>query len=199
LKSEVKKVAAQSVVQPRLVIISAPSGAGKTTLCERLIRDVPNFALSISATTRPIRPYEKNGVHYLFVTAEEFERRIRNHEFAEWAEVHQYRYGTLRKTIDDHLKAGQHVLFDIDVQGAMNLKALYGNRVLLIFIHPPSMKELEKRLRERKGDSAASIETRLRNAYNEVGWSAKFDYQITNDDLERAYQELRQILAEECA
>lgn len=184
--------------KPRLLIVSAPSGAGKTTLCERLIAEFPQVCLSISTTTRPIRHYEKEGVHYHFVTPEEFQKKVDKGDFAEWAEVHGKRYGTDRKVIDDCLKAGMNVLFDIDVQGAMNLKQQYGNRTVLIFIEPPSLQELETRLRNRKGDSSTSIETRLRNAYNELQWSRKFDYQIVNDDLERAYRQLREIVEREC-
>lgn len=188
----------QPAPQPRLLILSAPSGAGKTTLCERLIHDDPRFQLSISTTTRPIRHYEKPGVHYHFVTAEQFQKKIDQGDFAEWAEVHGKRYGTDRKVIDACLASGKHMLFDIDVQGATNLRKLYGNRAILVFIEPPSLAVLEERLRNRKGDSAASIETRLANAYNELQWSRKFDHQIVNDDLEKAYQRLREIVEREC-
>jgi guanylate kinase len=182
----------------RLVVVSAPSGAGKTTLCEMLIRDFPNIRLSISTTTRPRRPTEKDGIHYQFVSPEGFQQKIDAGEFAEWAEVHGHSYGTSKRTIENALAAGKNVLFDIDVQGAMNLQKQYGERVLLIFILPPSIAELEQRLRNRKGDSPASIEKRLKNAYNELEWGKKFDYQITNDHLDRAYQELKEILRKEC-
>lgn len=192
------KAADTNVPQPRLLIVSAPSGAGKTTLCELLIRDYPQIRLSISTTTRPRRPYEVEGVHYFFVSPEEFQRRIDAGEFAEWAEVHGNRYGTARKSVDGFLAEGKHVLFDIDVQGAMSLQKLYAERVVLIFIHPPSMETLESRIRGRKGDSPASIERRLQNAYNELGWSRKFDYQILNDDLAKAYAQLKEIVKNEC-
>jgi guanylate kinase len=181
------------------VVISAPSGAGKTTLCERLIHEFgTQITLSISTTTRPRRPYETEGVHYFFVSKEVFQAKVARGEFAEWAEVHQNLYGTARSTIDSCLKAGKHVLFDIDVQGAINLRAQYGPRTLLIFIHPPSVEVLQERLTKRKGDSLPAIETRLRNAYSELEWSGKFDYQITNDELERAYRELKEIVKREC-
>ncbi len=188
----------KKILAPRLIILSAPSGAGKTTLCDMLLKDFPSVALSISTTTRKSRPYEKEGVHYHFVTPEVFQQRIDNGEFAVWARVHSNLYGTSKETIEKYLKAGKHVLFDIDVQGAMSLLKHYGDRVLLIFIHPPSMEILEERLRNRKGDSGASIETRLQNAYNEVEWSRKFDHQIINDDLEKAYQQLKRIIEREC-
>ncbi len=187
-----------AALQPRLIIVSAPSGAGKTTLCERLIKDFPRIALSISTTTRSIRPYEKPGVHYHFVTPEQFARKIEAGEFAEWAEVHGRRYGTDRQVVESLLQSGKHVLFDIDVQGAMSLKKQYGNRTILVFIEPPSLQVLEERLRNRKGDSSQSIETRLANAYSELEWSRKFDYQIVNDDLEKAYRQLREIVEREC-
>jgi len=187
------------IPKPRLIVISAPSGAGKTTLCERLMAEFGDkIVLSISTTTRSIRHYEREGVHYFFVTPEEFRAKIQRGEFAEWAEVHKNLYGTARKTIENCLAGGKHVLFDIDVQGAMSLRGQYGDRVLLIFIHPPSLEVLQERLTKRKGDSSTSIETRLRNAYNELEWSRKFDHQITNDDLERAYRELREIVRKEC-
>lgn len=184
---------------PRLIILSAPSGAGKTTLCERLIQEFPDtIKLSISTTTRAKRPYEQEGTHYFFVTREEFDKRVQANEFAEWAEVHGNRYGTSKRTVEKFLAEGKNVLFDIDVQGAMSLKKLYPDRVLLIFVLPPSLEELEKRLRARKSDPGQSIETRLRNAYNELGWSEKFDFRITNDDLARAYQELKALVKREC-
>jgi len=188
----------QSVPQPRLIIISAPSGAGKTTLCDLLLKEFPRIKQSISTTTRPRRPHEQNGVHYFFISQTEFETKRTQGEFAEWAEVHGNLYGTSTKTIETILYAGNHVLFAIDVQGALNLKKLYDKRALLIFIHPPSMEELQKRLIQRKGDSPEAIENRLKNAYSEVAWSQKFDYQIINDNLETAYQQLRQIIVREC-
>lgn len=185
--------------QPRLVVIAAPSGTGKTTLCEMLLKEFPNFTLSISTTTRSQRPNEKAGTHYHFVTREEFQKKIERGDFAEHAEVHGNLYGTSKKVVEEAIQSGKHLLFDIDVQGAMSLLKHYGNRVLLVFIHPPSMQILEQRLRDRKGDSLQAIEKRLQNAYNEVAWSPKFQYQITNDDLRRAYQELKQIIQKECA
>lgn len=184
--------------QPRLIIISAPSGAGKTTLCDLLLKDFPTVQQSVSTTTRAQRPHETNGKHYFFIGAKEFEEKKNSGEFAEWAEVHGNLYGTSKKTIDSLLLAGKHVLFAIDVQGALSLKALYPERALLIFIHPPSMEELQKRLIHRKGDSPEAIEKRLKNAYTEVAWSQKFDYQIVNDNLQTAYQQLTAIIQSEC-
>ena len=135
---------------------------------------------------------------YFFITSEEFEKKKLAGEFAEWAEVHGNFYGTRKQTVDDLLAAGKHVLFAIDVQGALNLKKLYPTRALLIFIHPPSIKELQNRLIQRKGDTPEAIAKRLQNAYTEISWSQKFDYQITNDDLKKAYQQLKDIIQREC-
>ncbi|MBI4406162.1 MAG: guanylate kinase [Deltaproteobacteria bacterium] len=184
--------------RPRLIVLSAPSGAGKTTLCKMLLDDFRNVILSISVTTRSPRPGEKEGVDYHFVSPQEFQKKVQAGELAEWATVHGHSYGTLKSTIDEALAAGKHVLFDIDVQGAKSLKLLYKERVLLVFVHPPSMKVLENRLLARGSDAVESIETRMRNAYNEVEWSKNYDYQLVNDDLGRAYQELKEIINKEC-
>lgn len=183
----------------RLIVISAPSGAGKTTLCDLLLKDYSSITLSISATTRKKRPYEIEDVHYFFLSPEAFQKKIDHGEFAEWAEVHGNRYGTLKSTIEKAAREGKHLLFDIDVQGAMSLEKLYPEKVLTIFIHPPSIEILEQRLRDRKGDSPEVIEKRVRNAYNELKWSSKFKYQLVNDELKRVYNELKQIVEKECA
>jgi len=183
---------------PRLIIISAPSGAGKTTLSSMLLKEFPKLQRSVSTTTRPKRENEMDGTHYHFVDEKTFQLKIEKNQFAEWALVHGKRYGTTRATIDDILARGCSPVFDIDVQGAMNLRALYGDRCLLIFIHPPSMEALKERLIQRKGDSVESIENRLKNAYSEIQWSQKYDYQITNDNLETAFQKLKEIIVHEC-
>lgn len=194
-----KPTQSNGVPQPRLIVISAPSGAGKTTLCERLMAELgKKITLSISTTTRAMRPYEQEGVHYFFVSREEFQKKIDRGEFAEWAHVHKNMYGTARTTIDRNLEQGKHVLFDIDVQGAMNLRQQYGDRVVLIFIHPPSLEILKERLSKRKDGGSTSIDTRLQNAMAELEASPKFDFQIINDELDRAYAELKDIVQKEC-
>ena len=185
-------------MEPRLIILAAPSGGGKTTLCEMLIKEFPQIGLSLSTTTRPRRPTEEEGVHYHFVDEVQFTKMIEASDFAEWAKVHNNLYGTPRSEIEKGLKAGKNILFDIDVQGAMSLRKLYGSQALLLFVLPPSMEVLEARLRARKGDSAQAIETRLQNAYNELEWSKSFDHRIVNDELSRAYRELKEIVTKEC-
>ncbi len=182
----------------KLIIVSAPSGAGKTTLCDLLLRDFPQIQLSISATTRPKRPYEKEGVHYHFLTPEEFQKRVKAGAFVEHAVVHGNHYGTLKSTVEDTLKKDQPLLFDIDVQGAMSLKKLYPTQCLLLFILPPSLESLEQRLVGRGSDTGRSIETRLNNAYNELEWSKSFDHQIVNDQLEKAYAQMKEIVIKAC-
>jgi len=184
--------------QPRLIVISAPSGAGKTTLCAMLLKEYPHIALSISATTREKRPNEIEGKHYFFVSNEAFEQKKQAGEFVEWAEVHGNFYGSPKAYVDSTLAEGKHLLFDIDIQGAKSFREQYGERALLIFILPPSVKALEKRLVERKEDSQQAIEKRLQNAYNELEWSKFFQYQIRNDQLDKAYQQLRTIINKEC-
>lgn len=163
-----------------------------------LLKEFPQLQRSVSTTTRPRRENEVEGVHYHFVSDSTFQEKIQKNQFAEWALVHGKRYGTTRATIERILNQGGHPVFDIDVQGAMNLQALYGDRVLLVFIHPPSMEALKERLVQRKGDSAESIENRIKNAYSEIQWSQKYDYQIVNDNLETAFQTLKSIIQKEC-
>lgn len=179
----------------RLIVISAPSGAGKTTLCRRLLSDFKNLTLSISSTTRAPRGTEKDGVEYYFITRGEFEKGIEAEEFAEWARVHDNLYGTSKKTIERAFQNGKDVLLDIDVQGAESLRKAYPNEALTIFISPPSLEILEKRLRDRKTDSEASIQKRMQNAREEMQAIPHFDHVIVNDDLEKAYAELKRIVS----
>lgn len=163
-----------------------------------LLRQFPEIALSISTTTRLPRPNEREGVHYFFVDDDEFQRRERAGEFVEWAFVHDRRYGTSKKTVESFLAEGKHILFDIDVQGAMSLKKLYPDRALLVFICPPSEAALKERLSARNSDSPEVQARRLANAKRELEWAPKFDYAIVNDDLDRAFEELRSIVEKEC-
>jgi len=176
------------------VIVSSPSGAGKTTLTRRLIQEFgPRLEFSVSYTTRPIRPGEVNGRDYWFVTPDQFEEMVRAHEFAEHAYVFQNRYGTAQAPIDTALAAGRDVIFDVDWQGGKQLSDLWPRDSLKIFILPPDMTTLENRLRSRATDSAEVIDRRIRKAKDELGHYSEYQHLIVNDDLERAYQALRAI------
>ncbi|MDE5833752.1 MAG: guanylate kinase [Desulfovibrio sp.] len=173
-----------------LVVVSAPSGAGKTTLCSMLRRDFPNIYRSVSCATRAPREGEKNGVDYLFVTRDDFSKMIEANRFLEYAEVHGNMYGTPRDQAEDHLAAGRDVLLEVDVKGAANIKKLFP-AAKFAFILPPSAEELERRLRKRGLDDEASVKRRLRNAAGEIAQARWYDAVIINDDLRRAYDDLK--------
>jgi guanylate kinase len=175
-------------------LLVAISGAGKTTLCQRLLRDFPQLTLSISCTTRAPRGNEKNGREYHFLTRPEFERRIQAEEFAEWANVHGNYYGTLKSTILEAWDRGRSVLLDIDVQGAASLRAAFPDRIFSVFISPPNLDTLEARLRARGTDSEEVIARRMANARKELDAAPEFHHVLVNDDLERAYQELAHLI-----
>ncbi len=175
-----------------LFVISAPSGTGKTTICERLLKSLPNLKMSISHTTRSPRQDEKDGVNYFFVNREQFEKMIQNDEFVEWAEVYGNLYGTSKKIISDLINAGVDILLDIDTQGAKNIKKLYPD-IVLIFILPPSLEELERRLKNRNEDSE-TIKKRLSKATNEIAQYEFYDYAVINDNLETAINEVLSII-----
>ena len=181
----------KNIKAPRLIVVSAPSGAGKTTLCDRLIRDFSQLRLSISSTTRAPRGQEKHGVAYFFLTKEEFQKQIREDRFAEWAEVHGNFYGTSKDFIDSMFKQGHSVLLDIDVQGAASLRHSYPDCCSTVFIAPPSLAVLEARLRARGTETEESIRKRLINAQSEMSEMPKFDCSIVNDELDHAYSRLK--------
>lgn len=174
----------------KLVIVSAPSGAGKTTIVHRLMEAGLGLEFSVSACSRPKRAGEKHGVDYYFISISEFRDRIGKGEFLEWQEVYpDHFYGTLRSEVDRIWKTGRHVIFDVDVEGGINLKKIFSDRALSLFILPPSLNILEERLRKRSTDNEMSISTRLQKAEKEIKRSGKFDRIILNDDLERAVKE----------
>lgn len=177
-----------------LFVISAPSGAGKTTLCSRLLQEFPDLRLSISCTTRAPRGQEQDGKEYFFLTTAEFENQIKNGRFAEWAQVHGYYYGTSKDTIEDAFQGGHPLLLDIDVQGASSLKKAFPRESILIFVSPPSLMVLEQRLRSRGTDSEETIRKRMNNAQKEMARQDEFQYVLVNDDLEKTYAELRRII-----
>ena len=172
------------------LVLSAPSGAGKSTLVRRLVQEFPDFGFSVSYTTRPPRPGEIDGRDYVFTTREDFEARAVAGEFAEWAEVHGNLYGTPLAPLRDMLARGRDVLFDIDVQGAAQMR-LALPQAWCIFILPPSLEELERRLRSRGSDPDDVIRRRLENARGEICQARWFDAIILNDNLDRAYGDLR--------
>ena len=171
----------------KLIIFSAPSGSGKSTIINYLMTKNLNLTFSISATSRPPRGTEQHGVEYYFLSAEEFKQRIANNEFLEYEEVYENRfYGTLKAPIEEKLAEGYNVVFDVDVEGGCNIKKYYGDRALSIFIQPPSIEELRKRLIGRATDAPEVIESRIAKAEFELGFAEKFDVVVINDDLEKA-------------
>jgi guanylate kinase len=181
-----------------LFVVSAPSGAGKTTLCREIRLRLPDLAYSVSVTTRPPRPGEIDGADFRFVEAPEFRAMLARGEFAEWATVHGNLYGTRARALEDALATGRDVLLDIDTQGAAQLRTRYPDAVL-IFILAPSVKELEQRLRERRSDMDADIERRLVRAREEIALWRQYDYLIVNRDVKEAMEQLESIiLAERC-
>ncbi len=185
--------------QSRLIIFSAPSGSGKSTIVNWLMQEHPELklAFSISCTSRKPRGTERDGVEYFFVSPQEFRKRIDNDEFLEYEEVYEDRfYGTLKTQVDNQLKAGQNVVFDVDVKGGVNIKRFYGDRALSIFIQPPSIDELRRRLESRATDAPQVIEDRLNKAAYELTFASQFDKVVVNDDLDKAKTETLQIIQE---
>lgn len=178
-------------VSGKLLIFSAPSGSGKSTIINWLMQEHPelNMHFSISCTSRAPRGQEQNGVEYFFLTPDEFREKIQNDEFVEYEEVYTDRYyGTLKSQVEKQLAAGENVVFDVDVHGAMNIKKVYGDRALSLFIQPPSIEELRRRLNGRGTDAPEVIEQRIARAEYELTYAEKFDTVVINDDLETAKQ-----------
>ena len=176
-----------------MLVISSPSGAGKSSLSRRLIAEHARLELSVSCTTRAPRPGETDGVEYHFVTPERFEELVAQDAFLEWADVHDHRYGTLRAPVMAALEAGRDVVFDIDWQGGRQITARAREDVVLVFILPPSLAALRERLQGRAQDAAEVIERRLTRAAGEIAHYDEYDYVIVNDRFETAYEALRQI------
>lgn len=181
-----------------LLILSSPSGAGKSTLTRNLVREDRGIRLSISVTTRPKRPSEINGVHYIFIeSVSDFEDMRDRGDLLEWADVHGNHYGTPRKPVEQALARGEDMMFDIDWQGTRQIVEKMRSDVVSVFILPPSMTELKARLERRAEDSPQVIERRLRNARDEIAQWEAYDYVLINDDLDRTFSELKAILAAE--
>ena len=183
--------------QGKLIIFSAPSGAGKTTIVQHLLEQDLNLEFSISATSRGMRHTETDGKDYYFLTPEEFRSKIDNHEFLEWEEVYAGTYyGTLKSEVERIRSNGQNVIFDVDVVGGCNIKKFYGDDALAVFIQPPSIEELRKRLISRSTDSSEVIEKRVAKAEYELTFANQFDRIIVNEHLETAFDEAEKCIRE---
>lgn len=182
--------------EAKLVIFSAPSGAGKSTIVNHLLRKGLNIEFSVSATSRAPRGTEKNGVEYYFLSPDEFRRKIANDEFVEYEEVYKdCYYGTLRSEIDRIGQQGKHIVFDVDVVGGLNIKKQYGDRALLIFIAPPGIEQLRQRLVGRGTDSPEMIDLRIAKAEYELSFAPHFDITIVNDDLLSAQEKAEEAVS----
>jgi guanylate kinase len=180
----------------KLIIFSAPSGSGKTTLVHHLLsKPELNLAFSVSATSREKRHNETDGIDYYFISPEDFKQKIKENAFVEWEEVYKNNYyGTLKSEVERLLNEGKNVIFDIDVKGGLNIKKQYPENSLAVFVQPPSVDELKKRLESRKTETADKIKMRLAKATEELQYSGDFDVIITNDDLNEAKQKAYQLV-----
>lgn len=181
--------------QGKAIIFSAPSGAGKTTIVHYLLNNLESLKFSVSATSRPQRGDEKNGVDYHYLTPDTFHEKVSDEEFIEWEEVYRdHLYGTLKSEIEKIWKSGNHIIFDVDVVGGMNLKKYFGDRGLAIFVKPPSLAHLKKRLESRKTESPDKIALRMAKSSKEMAHSKDFDYILLNDELDRACNEAMDVV-----
>ncbi|MBN8830635.1 MAG: guanylate kinase [Sphingomonadales bacterium] len=200
--AEMTQIAARSALdQPAafkrrglLFVLSSPSGARKSTISRKLLADDPGLSMSVSATTRPMRPGEEDGKDYHFVDLAQFRQMTADNQFLEWAHVFGHRYGTPRAPVEGMLESGRDILFDIDWQGAQQLYQLAGGDVVRVFILPPSMAELEQRLRGRRTDSDEVIEGRMARAHGEIAHWDGYDYVLVNDDADACFAKVRTIL-----
>lgn len=180
---------------PKAILFSAPSGSGKTTIIKRLLQYFDCFEFSISATSRKPREGERDGIDYYFLSPEDFERRVQAGDFLEWEEVYAgTRYGTLKSEIDRIAERGKVVIFDVDVNGGLNIKRFFGDSAMAIFVMPPSIEVLEQRLRQRGTESEESIQKRLGRSARELDEASRFDKTIVNDDLDRAVAETKAVI-----
>jgi guanylate kinase len=181
----------------KLILFAAPSGAGKTTIVRHLLKQFDNLSFSVSATTRAKRPHEVEGTDYYFLTPEAFKAKIKEQRFVEWVEVYkdQY-YGTLKSEIDRLWQAQKHIIFDIDVKGAMMIKEHFPKETLAVFVQPPSIEDLIQRLRARETESEASLQKRIARFEEELQYQNKFDYILVNDILAHTLKEAESIVGQ---
>jgi guanylate kinase len=183
------------VMSGKVVVLTAPSGAGKTTIAKNLLAELPWLRFSVSATTRPPRPEEVHGKDYYFLNKTTFDAYVKKGSFLEWEEFYNgRRYGTLRSSVEEQLKKGYFILFDVEVKGAVNLKNVFGDDCLSIFIKPPDMQTLKNRLLSRGTEDEASLLTRLQRAEMELQQAHTFDKVVVNDDYETAYKQVRDLI-----
>ncbi|EOD01309.1 guanylate kinase [Caldisalinibacter kiritimatiensis] len=181
-----------------LIVLSGPSGAGKGTICKAFLKENKDFILSVSATTRKPREGEIDGVNYFFITKEDFEKKIQNDEFLEYASVYGSYYGTPKSFVIENLNKGKDVILEIDIQGALQIKERYPEGVF-IFIVPPSMKELRNRIEKRGTETEEAINERFSSAFNELNFASKYDYVVVNDEVNKAVKRIEAIvMAEKC-
>ncbi|PKD44229.1 guanylate kinase [Rhodohalobacter barkolensis] len=180
----------------KILILVSPSGGGKSTMTKRLLKDFDKLKFSVSATTRSPRKGEKDGVHYHYLSKETFKQKIENDEFLEWEEFYNgTMYGTLRSVVENELNKGYFILLDIDVLGAKNVKKLYGDEALALFIKPPSLEVLKDRLIARGTETEETLQTRIERAEKEMKYASDFDEVIINDDLETAYNRIKETVS----
>ncbi len=179
---------------PKLFVVSAPSGGGKTTIVKAVLERHPDFEFSVSATTRTKRATEEEGKDYFFLPKEQFEQLIREKALVEHEEIYGNYYGTLKREVDRALLAGKCMVFDVDVHGGLSIKKLYGNKAVLMFIEPPSIQVLESRLRNRKTEDEETFRRRMARVASELENGKQFDYRIVNDTLARAIDEVDKII-----
>jgi guanylate kinase len=179
--------------QGSIIVISAPSGTGKTTIVRRILGECPQVVFSVSATTRKKREHEVEGVDYFYISEEEFKKKIQNNEFVEWELFYDYYYGTFRCFIDSQINNGKAVILEVDVHGALEIKRIYPDAIL-IYIVPPSLEELLIRLKKRQTENEEDLRKRIERAKMELSHKDKFDYIIVNNDLNTAYYEIKVLI-----
>ena len=177
----------------KIIAISAPSGTGKTTIVRRVLKDIPGLVFSVSATTRKPRENEKDGVHYFFIGEDEFKAKIERNEFIEWEKFYDYYYGTFKSEVENTVNGGKSIILEVDVKGALSLKSIYPEAVL-IYIVPPSFEVLVSRLKNRNTEDEADLQKRIDRAKMELSLKDKFDHFIENEDLETAVSETESLV-----